>query len=289
MSTLVRISSADRDEDLPHESAEQFSTELEVPYNVHATQLLSANIPNTHYNVSKGTFLFKILLVYPDNSTDEHIISGSIPIGHYDVNTLLSTFIDYANPAIAAAMVNDYPTINKTTSIFDDVTGRLTVSFDGPPSWYTSQAFSHVDFVFTNINPSENEVLHHLGWRDTPNYINTETPSLITTAYIPLLLPVMVQAPYTPELSYHRVIEIHCPELAETAPGNRSIIGEVLLDKEFGDVCFYKMLSDTAFLNEYASPRFINEISFSLRNAHGELFDNNNHDWSALIKVYYST
>lgn len=293
MSTLIRVSSNDRNENLAHESAEYFSTELEVPYKIHATQLITANIPNTFYNISLGTFTFEITFHYPGSppTATHEIISGTIPPGNYDFESLRVAFIEQANLAMAAISALNGLSINPTTSTFGEQNHKLTLNFDTPSSWSTGYpAFDYFRFDFSNIDIQENEVLHHLGWRDTVNHLHQTASSLVKNNYTPIfVLPVKMEAPYTPELSYHRIVEIHSPELAEAAPGNRPIIGEVAMTQEYGDICYYTVQSDTMCLNEYASPRFINEISFSLCDQNGNLINNNNHDWSALIRVYYST
>jgi len=290
-STLVRISSNDRKEDLKHESSETFSANLEVPYMIHGCQVLTAHIPNTFYNISKGTFHFTVTYYNSVNGLYTHtVIQGSIAKGQYSDTELLDAFYTAADGILQTeAMINPWvPRLNRAETKIMDITHKTRITFD-LPIYIAHQPYGNsLTVEISELDEESNEVLHHLGWRDNINSVNTSEGDYSLVAITPSVGRLEFTSPYSLDLTGRRIIDVYCPELAATAPGDPPIIAEVPMTQEWGDICFYQAPHDFAFLNEYSNPRYISEISLSLRDETGRLLDIGNHDWSILIKIFYS-
>lgn len=287
--TLVRISSSDRKEDLQHESSEQFSANLEVPFMIHGSQVLTANIPNTFYNISKGTFHFTI--TYTDNINGTvHVneIEGAVEKGQYTDTELLDAFHTAAEAELKAlSHLSWIPSFNRADTKILEQSYKTRIAFDLPSS-LSSVYGNSLSIEISKLDDVHNEVLHHLGWRDNINSVNPAEGDYILTTLTPALGKMEFTSPYSLDLTGRRIIDIYSPELASTAPGDPPIIAEVPMTQEWGDVCFYHASHDFAFLNEYSNPRYISEVSLSLRDEKGDLLDIGNHQWSILLKIFYS-
>lgn len=290
-STLVRISSSDRKEVLQHESSESFSADLEVPYIIHGCQVVTANIPNTFYNISKGTFHFNI--TYTDvglGSSLTEVIQGTIGKGQYSDTELLDAFYVAADGILQTKTLSYpwIPRLNRTNMKILSNSHKTQIAFDIPAYFAGLPIGNTLQIEISDLTPEINEVLHHLGWRDNINSVNTANGDYILTATAPSLGSLEFISPYSLDLTGRRIIDVYCPELASTAPGDPPIVVEVPMTEEWGDVCYYHAPHDFAFLNEYSNPRYISEISLSLRDENGALLDIGNHDWSILVKIFYS-
>jgi len=290
-STLIRVSSNDRKEDLKHESSESFSANIGVPYMIHGCQVLTAHIPNTFYNISEGTFHFTVThYSVPFNIHTHVVIQGSIAKGQYSDTELLDAFYTAADTILLTESVNHswMPRLNRTETKIMDITHKTRITFDSPSSFVNEAAGNSVTIEISKFDDIDNEVLHHLGWRDNINSVNTAAGDYSLVVLAPGLGSLEFTSPYSLDLTGRRIIDVYCPELAATAPGDPPIIAEVPMTQEWGDICFYQAPHDFAFLNEYSNPRYISEISLSLRDEKGRLLDIGNHDWSVLVKIFYS-
>lgn len=252
-SSFVRISSHDRvSGSSSHFSISTRSNETSLR-EVRAVQVLSALIPNTFYNIPKywNRFEYSHTTSPATGPYTESVLF--IDPGSYTIQDLCT--------ALATQMTAD---LGSTVQITFDSNGVVTIAGSGI---YIRLTSGHE----RKVNP----VAYYLGFQKTTGYSPTHVADSL------------------PALGNPDTVYIHCPSLSVSSVYDFSdaapdCILAVPNTAEYGDVMHYQSSDVLSNLMEFAAPRYMSEMTFTLRDKWNEILDTNGADWTITMKIFYS-
>ncbi len=260
-SSMVRVSSHDRNFNIKNESSSSFTVNVpsntEQLKNVLAVQPLSVKLPNLFYNCYNSIFKFSI------NTVDYSI---SVPDGQYTIDSFMNEFVSAYNTATGNTMT--YNSTSSATPDLDPITFKLDLDF---------ASLSAITFTAS----ADNNIAQKLGFSYDDTVYTSSATGVITS-------------PYPVDLSGPDAVYIHSIQMSNgvhdmDTSGDIHVITAIPLDKPFGQTCFWQNSSASSHLIKFYSPRNITNISMNLRDNRGRLLDIQGADWTIILKVYYST
>lgn len=216
--------------------------------------MINAHLPNVFYNVRTGYTQFKIR---DDGSMIEY--TTSVSVGQYSLQGLMD--------AVGAAINADggIPIVF-VSAVENAVTRKGEMTFDRDVTVISSS--------------SDNPLAFLLGFDAKEGVTATSQASVLAAPFIPRLQGVKTAYIHIPELSLAR----HTLDRDQDA----HYIAGVPMDVEFGEIAHYSIKDPHTNLIEFHSPRGISTLSVSIRDSRGIVLDTHQHEWSCIIKIYYS-
>jgi len=259
-SKLIRISSHDRNFDIPNQTSSNFT--LNIPNTVNslkrvvALSPVSVQIPNFFYNVYECSLKYTRV---SDNTARELKVDD----GQYTIDELMNHVVTKFNAFEQNGAMVYNPTTSQTPD-FNSITQKMSFNFG-----MDIKIKSGID----------NKLAEIFGFsHDGKEYSTTNNA---------------ITAPFVFDLSGNDCVYIHSKQLSNDAVDlevNTKTVHSIVaipLDVFFGETAYWKNNSSSSNLIKFNSPRNITNISISVRDNRGNLLSIQGADFTMVIKVFY--
>ena len=236
--------------------------------------------------VSNASFCFSFYNINQTNNSFAYAILISdvgqlylpfftIPVGMYNVNTLISTLTSSLNSSlVSSGIVNSVGGQITSSFTFNSLTGLITVNFSSPNG---STVF--FTFYYDNDYPETSNTIHKIwgiiGYTDGIGVISTITWSNSTVAYYPV------------NLLGNKKINVYSNALANTSMDSKTKSNNNLVRSINVDVPPFSLISfinTTGIYGVFKNKRF-NNIDIQLLDENGNFIDFLNIGWTMSIQI----